>query len=26
LSRERTVAIDHGGVRGAGARDLEYYD
>jgi predicted acyl esterase len=26
LSRERTVSIDHGGVRGAGARDLEYYD
>ena len=26
LSRERTVAIDHGGVRGAGARDLEYFD
>lgn len=26
LACERTVAIDHGGVRGAGARDLEYYD
>jgi predicted acyl esterase len=26
LRRERTVAIDHGGVRGAGARGLEYYD
>ena len=26
LARVRTVAIDHGGVRGAGARELEYYD
>jgi len=26
LTRERSVTIDHGGVRGAGAHDLEYYD
>jgi hypothetical protein len=26
LERTRAVTIDHGGVRGAGARDLEYYD
>jgi hypothetical protein len=26
LRRERRVAIDHGGVRGAGANDVDYYD
>jgi hypothetical protein len=26
INGERRVVIDHGGVRGTGARDLEYYD